>query len=220
MDKIYYLQLDENMDEDMFNQLLILLSEEKKKRIKHFRFDIDKKLCMYSELLLKIIASQALNISINDILIKKERYGKPYLRGYKNFCFNISHTRSAIVIAVSNVSVGVDIEKIRKPEMKIASRFFTQTEQSYVNEFTEKADKRFYEIWTKKEAYIKYTGKGLMTSLKSFDVFDKIISKQIYTLTKEGYVISICNKYSEDCEVVDINQKQIESVVARYIKKN
>lgn len=219
MDKLYFLQLDETIDENIFNQLFTFLSEGKQKQIKHFRVDIDKKLCMYSELLIKIIASQALDIEIKDILIEKERYGKPYLKGYKNFHFNISHTRNAIIVAVSRTSVGVDIEKIRKAETKIAKRFFTQTEQSYVSEFAEKVDKRFYEIWTKKEAHIKYIGEGLKIPLRSFDVFNKRISKQIQTFIKEGYIISICNKYSKDYEVVEINQEQIESIIVKYINK-
>lgn len=57
------------------------------------------------------LASQDLSILKDSIIVKKEYYGKPYIDGYKEWQFNISHTSGMIAIAVSDKPVGIDIEK-------------------------------------------------------------------------------------------------------------
>ena len=112
--QLYYLPLDPIINENTFNQLLLFLSKERIEQIKRFHCHIDKKLSLYSELLVRVIACETLGIKNTCILIDKTRYGKPYLMGYQSFHFNISHTQNAIVVAISNTTVGIDIEKIRK----------------------------------------------------------------------------------------------------------
>jgi phosphopantetheinyl transferase len=48
--------------------------------------------------------------------------------------------------------------------LKIANRFYNDDEISYINTHGEDA---FYQIWVRKEAYIKYLGKGLSFGLKN-----------------------------------------------------
>jgi phosphopantetheinyl transferase len=57
-------------------------------------------------------------------------------------------------------------------------------EQEYIN--------NFFKIWTKKEAYIKYTGKGLAEGLSTFSVnqLDGVYFKRIAGLP--GAYIYIC----------------------------
>ena len=54
--------------------------------------------------------------------------GKPRLLKYLNFFYNISHSGDYAICAVSDSEVGVDIQKIRKPDMRIAKRYFTEDE--------------------------------------------------------------------------------------------
>ena len=79
---------------------------------------------MYSELLVRYLASKQLNISFSDIVFAKNSYGKPYLSDYPEFHFNVSHSCKYLVVLVSNQPVGVDIEKIDNPNLNIAHRFF------------------------------------------------------------------------------------------------
>ncbi|MCQ2409803.1 MAG: hypothetical protein MJ068_04595 [Clostridia bacterium] len=63
--------------------------------------------------------------------------------------FNLSHSSGVCVVAMSSAPVGIDIEKIRDIDY---------------NKFNFiKADSRedFFEKWTERESYLKYTGKGL-----------------------------------------------------------
>ncbi len=143
----------------------------------------------------RAFACKKLGIKNSEIVFEKGKHGKPYIKRYPNFHYNISHTRNAIAVVVSDNPVGIDIEKIRKAELQIANSFFTKTEQEYINEFSSKADKRFYKIWTKKEAYIKYIGKGLLMPLNSFNTLDETISQQLQTFEKGEYMISVCGEH-------------------------
>lgn len=84
---------------------------------------------------------------IRFVEIPEREYGKPYLKGYKNFHFNIAHTRNAIVVSISNDPIGIDIEKIKKANRQIAKRFFTPVEQRYINKLANKVDGRFYHMF-------------------------------------------------------------------------
>lgn len=141
--------------------------------------------------IVKNIASNVLNIDPNDIIFSRQKYGKPYIKGYPDFHFNISHTKNAIAIAISDYPVGVDVERIRKVEFKIADRFFASLECQYINPPTTGADQRFFEIWTKKEAYVKWIGKGLVQPLNSFDVTSYELKERIRTEVNDGYIVSV-----------------------------
>lgn len=153
---------------------------------------IYKHLSVYAQRLVKYIASIRFNTYVSSINISYERCGKPYIPEYPNFQFNISHTKDALVIAVTNVPVGIDIETVESANMNIANRFFSKQEQKFINLANDNQDKRFFEIWTKKEAYIKWTGKGLSQSLSSFDVTAPDIRKLFKTFEIDKYIISVC----------------------------
>ncbi|HEY5588720.1 MAG TPA: 4'-phosphopantetheinyl transferase superfamily protein [Candidatus Paceibacterota bacterium] len=192
VDKLYYVEIDENIDENIYAYLLSLISLKKQHKISKFKFAVNKKLSLFSDILVQYIACQILNVTTNDLHFANNEYGKPYLVGYPNFHYNISHTINAIVVGVSNKPIGVDIEKIKQSDLKIAKRFFTDNEINYTLSDTKRYDKLFYEIWTRKEAYIKWDGRGLSIPLKSFDVKNDICGVTIRTFLIQDYLLSVC----------------------------
>ena len=116
-------------------------------------------------------------------------YGKPFLEDFSDIHFNISHTSGAIICAVSDRPVGVDIEKKRKIDLRLISRFFSKNEKDYVLLGNSGQDERFTRIWTMKEAYVKFTGKGLH---QSFDTFDVLKIQGLITFLYQDYYIAIC----------------------------
>ena len=136
------------------------------------------------------IASEDLQLPVEDICIERGEYGKPYIKDHEEWQFNISHTDGLIVIAVADCPIGIDVEKIREPDYRIAKRFFTKAENEYIGSDIEGRDVRFFEIWTKKEAYIKYIGKGLGEPLGNFDVTSM---PEIYQTLRVGeYILTLC----------------------------
>ena len=88
-------------------------------------------------------------------------HGKPYLVGHEGIYFNISHCREAIAVGVSNREIGIDIEGQRRFSDNLLQRAFNEEEIRSVREAAE-PEKEFARIWTRKEAYFKWTGTGIL----------------------------------------------------------
>ncbi|WP_139685525.1 4'-phosphopantetheinyl transferase family protein [Vibrio tasmaniensis] len=90
--------------------------------------------------------------------------------------FNISHSKEHLLIAVylregKQVQLGVDIEHARSSTNidSIMKHYFSDKELADLLELCkEEQRERFFDLWALKESYIKATGKGLATSLRSF----------------------------------------------------
>lgn len=99
----------------------------------------------------------ALQIEKENIV--REKSGKPYISGYSDIQFNITHTAGLIGCVTGCHPVGIDAEQIR-PFPKAILRKMTEGENAYIAS-AENPDEAFMRVWTMKEAYIKLTGKGL-----------------------------------------------------------
>lgn len=159
-----------------FDILLHFVSSEKQERIKQFHFFRDARNCLLSDILIRIEICRATGLSKKQLEFSANAYGKPFLIGAPHIHFNISHAGYYIACAVANEPVGIDIELIQPIERKIAERFFTSDEVEYIMTDHER---RFYEVWTKKESRIKWEGKGLHKPLKSFSVFESNEREQV-----------------------------------------
>lgn len=138
--------------------------------------------------------ARKLNIKEDRIRIGRTKYGKPYIINY-NIYFNISHTSAVSIVAFAEEPVGIDIENMEdEPPYAIANRFFLADEKKYIFETEDMNERRkhFYEIWTKKEAYMKYLGLGLHKPLNSFSVLHYSLEEGFASeIIDNQYMISI-----------------------------
>lgn len=186
--KIYAVKISD-ISEEKLDKLCLSIDSEKRHRIERFINKKDKIRTLIGEILVRSIIIRELNIENEYIKFEKNQYGKPYLLGYPDFNFNISHSEDFVVCAVDSKPVGIDIEVVKCIEYKdIAQNFFTEREFNYI--VKQKSDiqlSRFYEIWTLKESYMKCLGKGFSIPLKSF---------------------SVCMDEYENIRVIDDNQNE------------
>ncbi len=88
--------------------------------------------------------------------------------------FNLSSSEDAAIYAFSQGhEVGVDIEQTReiKKMAQLVQRFFSISEKTQFCSLPESQKKAaFFSGWTRKEAFIKATAKGLSFPLTGFDV--------------------------------------------------
>jgi len=139
--------------------------------------------------------------------IEKESNGKPFLKSYKNICYNISHSKNMVACAISNSPVGVDLEEIQSFLPSILRRTLTSEEKSFLEQMSvDDASQQewFFRFWTLKESYIKHSGIGLAKPLTDFSfTFD--LEKNPYGIScsedgvyfsqyklQEDYILSLC----------------------------
>ncbi|QOX63277.1 4'-phosphopantetheinyl transferase superfamily protein [Anoxybacterium hadale] len=106
------------------------------------------------------------------ITVLRDSRGKPYFEGRNDIFFSVSHSGNWWSCLMAEEEVGFDLEVIRhrKNFEGIAARFFTEEEYQYV---LQNGLSGFYEIWVRKEAYVKYLGTGLSEGLRTFSVATK-----------------------------------------------
>lgn len=120
----------------------------------------------------------------NNTEIVRTEKGKPYFKYIPDLFFSISHSGDITVVAIGDTPLGVDIEKIKKADLRVIKRFLKE-EADYITE--KDSNHRFFEIWTKKEAYLKCKGTGISGGLNSINVLDLPFETTVY----DDYIISV-----------------------------
>ncbi|MGN0403012.1 MAG: 4'-phosphopantetheinyl transferase family protein [Acetatifactor sp.] len=122
-------------------------------------------------------------------------HGKPYLKEIP-IQFSISHSGRFVLCAVSEREIGADIQRMedRTRVRRLAERFFAEDEKQFLAgcEREEELKRRFYELWTKKEALGKLTGEGIFTNKTTQPVRERRDLDWLEVPAPEGYVISVC----------------------------
>lgn len=122
---------------------------------------------------------------ITDPAFFRTSHGKPYLKN-ENIFFNISHSGSLVVCAISEHECGADIEILRDYNDKTAKRVCNENEYAKVSESSDKSV-AFLEIWTRKEAFLKFTGTGLSVILNAIDTLS---DPKFKTIVTDDFVLS------------------------------
>ena len=185
--------------------MLETVSLPKRDRLKKYRFDIDRKISVYSDVLLRLMIVKALKLNYKDIEISAGETGKPYLAFTPHLEFNVSHTRNAVAVALSDKPVGVDVERIGCIDLNLAGNIFSQNELKWLYASEHGRNRRFFEIWTKKEAVIKCGAYGLTDDLKAVDVTCCAAPRSLCSLRIGEYIVSVCSNdiFSEkDAETI------------------
>lgn len=152
-----------------------LLDDSEIERMNNFKFDKDKKTYAITRSTLRVLLSRYIDIEPTDVTFYCNDYGKPFLgNANKDIQFNVSHSGNYGLIAITEKSpVGVDIEKINPDfaSIEIAKKYYSQTENELLNNENSKDKiKVFFNIWSRKEAYIKCFGEGLSIPLNEFSI--------------------------------------------------
>jgi len=118
-----------------------------------------------------------LSLDPRDVPIELSSYGKPAtpLANGRDLFFNLAHSRSTIVIALSRMgSVGVDLEYLDRNTdiMEVVSNLFSPEESEQFAAIADEHQRRlaFFRCWTRKEAVAKADGRGLSLPFTSFQV--------------------------------------------------
>ncbi len=131
----------------------------------------DRKRSLAGDILAKKYISKIFSVNKENISFAIGEHGKPYVVNVPAH-FSISHSGNYTAIAISNKPIGLDIEMLREFSAVVAHRIFNKDELAYISgaaipKSKSEMQRCFYEIWTAKEAYVKYTGQGLSGGISS-----------------------------------------------------
>lgn len=183
------------------------LSHTEKSRAAKFRQEKDQIAFTIVRSLLKRILSEKTGMDIQQVKFDKYNFGKLSCPQVPDLHFSLSHTDDAFVLAFSAAgAIGVDIESLnRKLSIeKLESLLFTENELKGFRSITDTFEKqrKFIDVWTKKEAITKCLGLTLQQGMEGFEilenetVFCRTLSSEqknlsIQTLEINPYLISI-----------------------------
>lgn len=136
----------------------------------------------------------------------------------RNFVYNISHSGYCVLCSVEDGTsrsskLGCDLEKVGEPNIKIAERFFCESEYRLIRECDEKKQiEMFYRYWVLKESFMKATRMGMKLGMDQFEiafskedrpylkdkpaVFPEDYYFQEYVVEEMPYRIAVCS----DCD--------------------
>ena len=125
--------------------------------------------------------------------------GKPFFPSHPALHFNLSHSGPYAFCALSDVPVGVDVERLRPRRVALVKRALSEEESAwYVSRGRRWED--FYTLWTCKEARVKCLGTGLIQAPASISgpllesgaaaTLDGLV---FTTYAGEGYRAALCS---------------------------
>jgi 4'-phosphopantetheinyl transferase len=153
------------------------LAPDEQERARRFHFPADRRRFVYGRGVLRWLLGAYLEADPARIQFTYSSEGKPELKpapASRQLHFNLSHSGTRVLLAFAwERRVGADVEQVRNDmELEqIAGRFFSLSEQNALRSLDEASRiSAFFRCWTRKEAYVKATGKGLALPLSQFDV--------------------------------------------------
>ncbi len=114
--------------------------------------------------------------------ILRETNGKPYFADPTLPFFSLSHSGEHTVCAVGPAPCGVDVQehlfhgqhRSTDEILRIGNRFFHSDEAERLNKASDdEITPLFFDLWTAKESYVKYTGDGI-SKFKAFSTLDSL----------------------------------------------
>ena len=203
MNKVYIARTEELEDDILFGRLYNAASRMRREKTDKLIFRKDKMLSLAADALMRKALSDR---GINDFVLEYGKNGKPYIKD-KDIYFNLSHSETTVMCAVSDLEIGCDAEKITDIDLEIAKRFFCGTEYEMIAKERSDEEKRdmFFRLWTLKESFVKATGLGMAMPMNSFCIDinkDKIsvlqnVSQEKYYFKEydfnDGYKYAVCS---------------------------
>ncbi|UOQ84826.1 4'-phosphopantetheinyl transferase family protein [Gracilibacillus salinarum] len=165
--EIWVCRLPEVRREQDIAAVFPYLMKERSIRLQRFYHLEDRFRSAIGDLLIRFLYRKYYGTEWNWEWIRRNRFGKPYLWNDSPFHFNVSHAGEWVACAVHDTPVGIDIEQV-KP-IDYAEAFLTNNEYRTVA-LNGTPLRKFYQIWTAKESFLKARGIGLSQSLASFEV--------------------------------------------------
>jgi 4'-phosphopantetheinyl transferase len=153
------------------------LSQSELDRAARFHFEHDRNRFIVAHGWLRELLSSYLSVSPAALEFDYGAKGKPVLSGVgtgMGLEFNMTHSQGLSLIAVAQgTPVGIDLERIRPlaDAPDLVERFFSKSENAAFKILPgEQKAQAFFNLWTRKESWLKASGEGIAHLLDQVEV--------------------------------------------------
>jgi len=169
---------------------------------------------------LLLLSSLKYFYKLDNIALSYNTNGKPFM-AMKGPYFNISHSHDLFGVALSFEEIGLDIELCQTPKLSLfdySSHLLNENDYTFLDHKND-LNKAFSQVFTIKEAYIKYLGESIFLGLNKIIINYETHEIQFLDYKKaffqsfffEGYVITVVSDtpkvytiYKKDGETYEI----------------
>jgi len=146
------------------NDFPSILNIGEKEKAASYKNERDKNRSIISRGVLRMLIGKYINLAPKKIEFEKALDHKPFVGNTAgvDLHYNVSHSGDWILIAVAENAIGIDIEEVDRnfDYREILTACFSDAESNYIHQSLQPQES-FYTLWTRKEALIKATAKGL-----------------------------------------------------------
>jgi len=193
-------------------QMFKMLDRDRRIKVSALRNEKEQERSIFAGLLFRYAFLQAGydDKAWQQIEIGKGAYGKPYVVGYPEFHFGLSHSGEWVACATDCDPVGIDIQEMRPWKMTLAKRFYHKEEYHRLlaleGTVQDRQTKEFYSIWTAKESAVKLNGRGIGAGISQYvtvgdysciyDLSDQGKGQMFHTRQYDilqGYMLCVCS---------------------------
>lgn len=167
--------ISEIRDDSLWLRYDALLAPDERARQARFRFARDQRRYLVTRALVRTALSRYAAVRPEEWTFSAGAHGRPEITGplpVPALEFNISHSADLVMLGVtSGRALGIDAESFEARDADIAGldRYFAPEESAALLALAPaQRRRRFFELWTLKESYIKARGVGLAIALDAF----------------------------------------------------
>lgn len=181
---IYTLDTKVLENKSLYDSCYGIVPDYRKKKIDAYTGEPEKRLCLGTGILLSYAIKQA-GFSESALHIAYEESGKPYFINDRNFHFSLAHSGDRAICAVSEESIGCDVEKLE--------------------------DGKDLDQWTKLESYAKATDEPLSSLMNKENPFQAgWLFKEIKLDDEYKYMVCSQENLTED-NILQVTEELLKS---------
>ena len=216
--RVYIINTDLLLDPETYTFWYEKMPRYRKNKIDSYKPDSSKRLSLGAGIALDKALGDA---KITDYEVVLNEHGKPYLRGCEDIFFNLSHSGSMAICAISDRELGADIQQQEAFSDSLIKRIFDEGEKIYIEGIyreKEEKDRAYTKLWTIKESVMKYYSNGLsMDPIKiHVDLGEKtkVLCSEpdcgqldFFNQSFGDVQLTICSKYNNFFKVIEFIKK-------------
>jgi 4'-phosphopantetheinyl transferase len=195
------------LSEREVSRLATLLSRGERERATRYRCPQDRRRFVARRGRLREVLGARLAVPPQCVGLDGGRFEKPRLAG-ADFSFSASHSGDLMMLAISDVEVGCDIERIDESFdwQAVSGTVCADAERTCLDLLSSAAARRqFFDWWTQKEAVVKAIGDGLAYPVRSIDLSE---GRKRVAAGDQSWMVSALSPAPGYCGAVAVEQAQ------------